>query len=131
MAGVYQRLLGLFLLDGGWLIRHETAIDDLLLHKALAEDAQILEGLFGRAALGQRLVDLLTGRFQFGLVVLEALSHERSGWAVRGAEFVVRGHVRKGCAVFVGLALLEPDLHFKPGELLQLLEIPSALRRQV
>ena len=65
MAGVYQRLLGLFLLDGGWLIRHETAIDDLLLHKALAEDAQILEGLFGRAALGQRLVDLLTGRFQF------------------------------------------------------------------
>lgn len=131
MAGVYQRLLGLFLLDGGWLIRHETAIDDLLLHKALAEDAQILESLFGRAALDQRLVDLLTGRFQFGLVVLEALSHERSGWAVRGAEFVVRGHVRKGCAVFVGLALLEPDLHFKPGELLQLLEIPSALRRQV
>ena len=58
-------------------------------------------------------------------------AHERSGWAVRGAEFVVRGHVRKGCAVFVGLALLEPDLHFKPGELLQLLEIPSALRRQV
>lgn len=72
MAGVYQRLLGLFLLDGGWLIRHEAAIDDLLLHKTLAEDAQILESLFGRAALGQRLIDLLAGCFQFGLMVLEA-----------------------------------------------------------
>ena len=61
MARVDQGVIRAFLPDGRRSVRCELSIDDLLLHKALCKDTQIVQCFLCGSALGDSLIDRIAG----------------------------------------------------------------------
>ena len=71
----------------------KVALHDLLLHEATAKDADLVQRLLCGSTIRQKRIGVIAGSLELGLMVLEALPHERTGRGVRRTELVISGNL--------------------------------------